>query len=136
MRSPITSRSNWAKLSKTFSVSLPILFVVLNDCVMLTKVHVIAFENLNQLGKIQQGSAEAVKSSRRSRYRPARLYVGDQPPQSRPLQRAARKATVIVAVWNGDPAFGFLAYDVGLALALTSSELNSWSSPSSDDLRV
>ena len=30
MRSPITSRSNWAKLSRMFSVSRPIELVVLN----------------------------------------------------------------------------------------------------------
>ena len=38
MRSPITSRSNWANDSSTFSVSRPMLVVVLKDCVTLTKV--------------------------------------------------------------------------------------------------
>ena len=38
MRSPITSRSNWAKLSRMFSVRRPIEVVVLNDCVTDTKV--------------------------------------------------------------------------------------------------
>jgi len=32
-RSPISSRSNWAKDSSTFSVSRPMLELVLNDCV-------------------------------------------------------------------------------------------------------
>ena len=38
MRSPITSRSNCAKLSRMFSVSRPMLVVVLNDWVTETKV--------------------------------------------------------------------------------------------------
>jgi len=33
MRSAVTSRSNWAKLSRMFSVSRPIDVVVLKDCV-------------------------------------------------------------------------------------------------------
>jgi hypothetical protein len=37
MRSPVTSRSNWAKESNTFSVSLPIEVVVLNCWVTATK---------------------------------------------------------------------------------------------------
>src|SRR6187402_3445975 len=38
MRSPITSRSNWAKDNRILSVSRPMLVVVLNDCVTLTNV--------------------------------------------------------------------------------------------------
>jgi hypothetical protein len=36
-RSPITSRSNWAKDKSTLRVSRPMLLVVLNDCVTETK---------------------------------------------------------------------------------------------------
>jgi hypothetical protein len=38
MRSAVTSRSNFAKLSRMLSVSPPIDVVVLNDCVTGTKV--------------------------------------------------------------------------------------------------
>ena len=38
MRSAVTSRSNWAKLSRMFSVSRPMDVVVLNACVTETKV--------------------------------------------------------------------------------------------------
>jgi hypothetical protein len=38
MRSPVTSRSNWANESRTFSVSRPIELVVLNAWVTLTKL--------------------------------------------------------------------------------------------------
>jgi len=38
MRSAVTSRSNWAKLSSMFSVSRPIEVVVLNDWVTETKL--------------------------------------------------------------------------------------------------
>ena len=37
IRSPATSRSNWAKERRTFRVSRPMLVVVLNCCVMDTK---------------------------------------------------------------------------------------------------
>src|SRR6476660_502917 len=38
-RSPMTSRSNWAKDSSTFSVSRPMLVVVLNCCVIDSQRH-------------------------------------------------------------------------------------------------
>gem|GEM_PF-3424972 len=38
MRSPVTSRSNWAKESNALSVSRPMLLVVLNTCVTETKL--------------------------------------------------------------------------------------------------
>ncbi len=38
MRSPVTSRSNWANESSTFSVSRPMLLVVLKAWVTLTKL--------------------------------------------------------------------------------------------------
>ena len=51
MRSPITSRSNWAKESRMLSVSRPIEVVVLNDCVTLTKVTLLRSNTSTSLAK-------------------------------------------------------------------------------------
>ncbi len=50
-RSPITSRSNCAKLSRMFSVSRPMLVVVLNDCVTETNVTSFASNTSTSLAK-------------------------------------------------------------------------------------
>ncbi len=47
----MTSRSNWAKLSRMLSVSLPIEVVVLNDCVTLTKVTLLRSNTSTNLAK-------------------------------------------------------------------------------------
>src|SRR4029079_9660283 len=45
----------------------------------------------------------------------APLEGGEEPLQGRTLQRAAREAAVVIAVRDEQPAFGFLAGDIGLA---------------------
>jgi hypothetical protein len=49
MRSPVTSRSNWAKDNRTLRVSRPIEVVVLNCCVTVSSVlrfsRIMGFEN-------------------------------------------------------------------------------------------
>src|SRR4051794_24211726 len=57
MRSPITSRSNWAKESRMLSVSRPMLVVVLNDCVTLTKVTLLRSNTSTSFGEIHQRAA-------------------------------------------------------------------------------
>ena len=47
----MTSRSNWAKDSRMFSVSRPMLVVVLNDCVTLTKVTLLRSNTSTSLAK-------------------------------------------------------------------------------------
>jgi hypothetical protein len=51
MRSPVTSRSNWAKDSSTLRVSLPILVVVLKDWVTETKQTPCASNSSTSLAK-------------------------------------------------------------------------------------
>ena len=51
MRSPITSRSNWAKDSRTLSVSRPMEVVVLNDWVTETKVTLLRSNTSTSLAK-------------------------------------------------------------------------------------
>ncbi len=60
MRSAVTSRSNWAKDSRMFSVSRPIDVVVLNDCVTETKVTPLRIEHFHQLGEVGERAAETV----------------------------------------------------------------------------
>ena len=51
MRSPVTSRSNWAKDSSTLSVRRPIEVVVLKDCVIETNETVLASNTSTILAK-------------------------------------------------------------------------------------
>src|SRR3954453_4224201 len=60
MRSPVTSRSNWAKDNSMLSVSRPMLLVVLNACVTDTNDTPAAFEELNELGKAGERPGQAV----------------------------------------------------------------------------
>ena len=59
-RSPMTSRSNWAKDSSTFRVSRPMLVVVLNDWVTETKETSMLVEQLHQLGEVGQRAGQPV----------------------------------------------------------------------------
>ena len=137
IRSPITSRSNWAKLSRMLSVSRPMLVVVLNCWVTETKVTLMLLERLDQLGEVHQRAAEPVDLVDDDDVDQPGLDVAQQPLQGRPLQRAARDPAIVVAVGQGHPALGPLARDVGQpASRWASSELNSCSSPSSVLLRV
>ena len=58
MRSPMTSRSNWAKDSRTLSVRRPMLVVVLNDWVTDTKVTLLRSNTSTSSGKVHQRAAD------------------------------------------------------------------------------
>jgi len=60
MRSPVTSRSNWANDSSTLSISLPIELVVLKDCVTETKL-TLAFSNTSTMR--EKSDSERVRRS-------------------------------------------------------------------------
>ena len=60
MRSPVTSRSNWAKESSTFSVSRPMLVVVLNAWVTLTNDTPSRSKPLDDLGEVRQRAGQPV----------------------------------------------------------------------------
>src|SRR4029453_2249872 len=118
MRSPVTSRSNWAKDSSTFSMRRPIEVVVLNCWVTET----------NDTPWASNSSISLAKSAS-ERVRRSTLYhdldlagpdVGEQTLQSRPVKRSAGIAAVVVAGRQQPPAFVLLALDVGRAgLALS-----------------
>ena len=60
IRSPVTSRSNWAKESRTFRVSRPMLVVVLNCCVTETKETPLRVEGLHDLGEVEERAGQPV----------------------------------------------------------------------------
>ena len=115
MRSPITSRSNWAKDSRILSVSRPIEVVVLNDWVTLTKVTLLRSNTSTSLAKSIKRPAQAVDLVDHHDVDLVRLDIGQQALEGRTLQRGARDAAVIVAVGHQKPAFGLLAGHIGLA---------------------
>ena len=115
MRSAVTSRSNWAKLSRMLSVSRPIEVVVLNDWVTETKVTPGAVEHLDELREVHQRARQPVDLVDHDDVDQPLLDVGEQPLQRRALQRAAGEAAVVVGLADQRPALGALAGDVGLA---------------------
>ena len=88
---------------------------MLNDWVTETKVTLVPVEHLDQLGEVHERAAEPVDLVDDHDVDPARLDVGEQPLQRRPLQRPAGEAAVVVAVGDQEPALGLLARDIGLA---------------------
>ncbi|MEI2757102.1 MAG: hypothetical protein V9F46_11700 [Chitinophagaceae bacterium] len=115
MRSAVTSRSNWAKESRMFSVSRPIEVVVLNDCVTETKVTPLRSNTSTSLAKSISERREAVDLVDDHHVDQPVLDVGQQPLQAGALQRAAGDAAVVVLIADQHPALGALAGDVGLA---------------------
>src|SRR5439155_15269084 len=115
IRSPVTSRSNWAKDNSTLRVSRPIELVVLNCWVTDTN-------DTPWASKISTSRAKSA-SERVSRSTlvddddidPASLDVGEQALQSRPLHIATRQPAIVVAGPGQCPALVALAADVGFA---------------------
>ena len=60
MRSPVTSRSNWANESRTLSVNRPIDHVVLELLCHGDKRHALGVEDFDNLGKVCQGPRQAI----------------------------------------------------------------------------
>ena len=98
MRSPVTSRSNWAKESSTLRVSRPMLVVVLKACVTETNETLMLVEQLDQLGEVGERAGQPVDLVDDDDVDPPGPDVGQEPLQGRPLQRAAGEAAIVVAV--------------------------------------
>ena len=114
MRSPVTSRSNWAKDSSTLRVSRPMLVVVLKLWVTDTKDTPCCVEQLDQLGEVGQRAGQAVDLVDHHHIDAAVADVGQELLQGRAFQRSAREAAIVVAVAQRAPAFMGLALDIGL----------------------
>ena len=72
-------------------------------------------EHLDEAGEVHQRAAEAVDLVDHDRVDTAPLDVAQQALQGGPLQRAAGKAPIVVAVGDEYPALGLLARHIGLA---------------------
>ena len=115
MRSPMTSRSNWAKREQDVERQPPHGGGRVERLRDADEGDVVAVEDLDELGKIHQRAAQPVDLVDHDDVDPLALDVGQQPLQRRPLQGRARDAAIVVAVGHQHPAFGLLAGDIGLA---------------------
>ena len=78
-------------------------------------------EQLDQLGEVGERTGQAIDLIDDDHVDSSRLNVGQQLPQRRPVQRAAGKPAIVVAVPDRLPAFVSLALDIslrGLALGV------------------
>src|SRR6266446_6352625 len=89
MRSEVTSRSNWANDSSTFSVSRPIEVVGVELLGDRYEGHVVPVEQLDELGKIHQRSGQAVDLVDHDDVDPAGPHVLQEPLQGGPIGVAA-----------------------------------------------
>ena len=127
IRSPITSRSNWAKRQQDVQrqpahrrrgVEL------LGDA---DERDVVPVEHLDDAGEVGQRARQPVDLVDDDDVDDAALDVAQQPLQRRALHAAAGEAAVVVAVADQDPALALLALDVGqprLALRVERVELH------------
>ena len=95
-------------------VKRPIDVVVLNCCVTETKDAPLRIEDLDDLGKISQRAGEPVDLVDNDRIDPTRRDVGEQPLQSRPIDRRAGEPAVVITCAQANPALVPLAGDEGL----------------------
>ena len=104
MRSPMTSRSNCAKDSRTLRVKRPIEVVVLNCCVTETKDAPSRIEDFDDLGKIGERAGQPVDLVDDHGVDPTRRDVGEQPLQSGPIHRRAGEPAVVISLRAGTPS--------------------------------
>ena len=83
MRSPVTSRSNCAKESSTFSVSRPMLVVVLNACVTDTKLTPQRSNVSTMRAKSPNEAGQPIHLVDYHHVDPSRLHVGQEMLQPR-----------------------------------------------------
>src|SRR5512147_2155798 len=127
MRSPMTSLSNCAKLSRILSVSRPIDVVVLNCWVMLTN-EALFFSNTSTIfAKSGERATEPVDLVDNDDFDATALDIAQQPLQRGAVHGTAGEAAIVVAVADNDPALVLLALDVSqrrLALSIEGIELH------------
>src|SRR5260370_25777018 len=121
MRSPVSSRSNWAKDRSTLRVSRPIELVVFELLRDRDERDLVGVEGLDQAGKVSQSPGQPVDLVGHDHIDPAGADIGEQTLQARAEQIAAGEPAVIIGGREHDPAFVPLAADIrltGLALRL------------------
>ena len=103
MRSPVTSRSNWANDSSTFRVSRPIELVVLNCCVIETKEAPWPSRISTILAKSARAGQTIDLVDNDDVYK-ALLQVRHQTLDGRPFHGATREAAIVVGGFHQLPA--------------------------------
>ena len=94
-------------------------------------------EDLDYLGKIGKRTGQPVNFVNNNRVDPPCGDIGKQPLRRRPLQcRAGEPAIIIPRAQDTQPSCRWLVMKASQAARCACSELNSCSSPSSEDLRV
>ena len=111
---------------------------MLKDWVTETKEQPAASKPLDEPGEVGERPGEPVDLVDDDHADATGLDLGQQPVQRRTLQRAAGHTAIVEAVLGEDPAFLASGWRCKPAQASywASSELNPWSRPSSEDLRV
>src|SRR2546423_6804547 len=115
MRSPVTSRSNWAKDNNTLSVRRPIELVVLNCCV--TETNDTASASKSSTSRAKSASERVSRSDLVHDHDidSARPDIGEQALRRGSLEIAAREPAIVIAVSRQQPTLVLLAANVGLA---------------------
>jgi hypothetical protein len=104
MRSPVTSRSNCAKDSRTFNINRPIEVAELICCVTALKLHAMAVEHIDHPREIGQRARQAVDLVDHHDVDPPGLDIGHQAFERGPVHVAAREPAILVVVGDGNPA--------------------------------
>ena len=115
IRSPVTSRSNWAKERSTFRVSRPMEVVVLNCWVTETKETPHCVEQFDDPGEVGEGAGQAVDLVDHHGLDPALPGGSQEAGEGRALHGPARIAAVVEPLGDQMPALMPLAPDEGLA---------------------
>src|SRR5580692_11283527 len=115
MRSPVTSRSNWAKDNSTLSVRRPIELVVLNCCVTETNDTPCASKSSTSRAKSASRAGQPVDLVHDHDVDSARPDIGEQALRRGSLEIAAREPAIVIAVSRQQPTLVLLAANVGLA---------------------
>jgi hypothetical protein len=95
IRSPVTSRSNWAKERSTFSVSRPIDEVVLNCWVTETK-ETAGIEDFDDLGEVGERAGEPVHLVDHDHVDPPCPHIAQEPFDRRALHGAPGIAAMVI----------------------------------------
>src|SRR5271165_1271649 len=115
IRSPVTSRSNWAKDRSTFRVSRPMEVVVLNCWVTDTKLMSCLSKVSTIFGKVSQLSRQPVYLVDNDGIDSFGGNVLKQAFKCRPFHVSAGEAAVVVFRGNRLPALMALAENIGFA---------------------
>ena len=112
MRSPVTSRSNWAKESSTFKVNRPML-VVIEGLRHRNKRDALDVEEFDQFGEVGERPCEAIDLIDDDDVELIHSNGVEQLLQGRTLETAAREAAIVIMTSDQRPALTGLALDVG-----------------------